>query len=256
MYAGASAVGALESLVAGRPTSSPIPIVIAFIFAALLWRYGHRVDRRVLFVLGPIGALLVGGAIATSPPGDGAVMYAWPVLWIASFFGTAETVVVLLARRRRAGGRRPAHAGRELRPLVRRHDLVRGHRRRRADAGRAQPAAGRAPDGRVAHRPADRAAQPPRAGRALRAELARAAREERPLSVVAIDIDHFKRINDTHGHDAGDRALVRLASTLSEQTRGADITARVGGEEFPIAPPRHRRRARPRVRRALAAWSR
>jgi hypothetical protein len=97
MYAGASAVGALESLVAGRPTSSPIPIVIAFTFAALLWRYGHRVDRRVLFVLGPIGALLVGGAIATSPPGDGAVMYAWPVLWIASFFGTAETVIVILA---------------------------------------------------------------------------------------------------------------------------------------------------------------
>jgi diguanylate cyclase (GGDEF)-like protein len=69
------------------------------------------------------------------------------------------------------------------------------------------------------------------------AELARAAREERPLSVVAIDIDHFKRINDTHGHDAGDRALARLASTLSEQTRGADLTARVGGEEFLIVLP-------------------
>jgi diguanylate cyclase (GGDEF)-like protein len=68
-------------------------------------------------------------------------------------------------------------------------------------------------------------------------ELARSLREERPLALVAIDIDHFKRVNDRHGHEAGDRALVWLASTLSEQTRGADITARTGGEEFLIVLP-------------------
>jgi diguanylate cyclase (GGDEF)-like protein len=68
-------------------------------------------------------------------------------------------------------------------------------------------------------------------------ELARAKRDRRPLAVVAVDIDHFKRINDDHGHQAGDRALVWLAAMLCEQTRGADIVARVGGEEFVIVLP-------------------
>jgi diguanylate cyclase (GGDEF)-like protein len=237
MYAGASAVGTLESLLAGRPTSSPIPIGIAFAFAALLWRYGHRVDRRVLFVLGPIGALLVGGAIATSPLGDGAVMYVWPVLWIASFFGTTETVIVILAVAAAQAGvvlHMPdgsfdrwadvtfssAVIGAVVRTLAARNQRLVG---RLTAESRIDPLTGllnrRGLDERFS------------------AELARAAREERPLSVVAIDIDHFKRINDTYGHEAGDRALVRLASTLSEQTRGADITARVGGEEFLVVLP-------------------
>ena len=68
-------------------------------------------------------------------------------------------------------------------------------------------------------------------------ELARAKREQRPLAVVAVDIDHFKRVNDAHGHQAGDRALVWLASMLCEHTRGADIVARVGGEEFVVVLP-------------------
>ena len=68
-------------------------------------------------------------------------------------------------------------------------------------------------------------------------ELARAKREQAPLAVVALDIDHFKRVNDQHGHQAGDRALVWLASMLCEHTRGADIVARVGGEEFVIVLP-------------------
>jgi diguanylate cyclase (GGDEF)-like protein len=230
-------VGALESLVAGRPTSSPIPIAIAFTVAALLWRYGHRLDRRVVFVLGPIGALLVGGAIATSPPGDGSVMYAWPVLWIASFFGTTETIIVLLAVALAQAGvvlHMPggsfdrwcdvaisfAVIGAVVRTLAARNQrLV----ERLTVESRIDPLTGLL----------NRRGLDERFG----AELARAAREERPLSVVAIDIDHFKRINDTHGHDAGDRALARLASTLSEQTRGADITARVGGEEFLIVLP-------------------
>ncbi len=54
------------------------------------------------------------------------------------------------------------------------------------------------------------------------------------LLAVVIDVDHFKRINDTHGHEVGDRALVALAATLREHTRGTDIAARLGGEEFCI----------------------
>ena len=56
MYAGAAAVGAIESVVAGRATSSPIPILISFIAAALLWNFGGRLDRRVTLAFGKVAA--------------------------------------------------------------------------------------------------------------------------------------------------------------------------------------------------------
>lgn len=57
------------------------------------------------------------------------------------------------------------------------------------------------------------------------------------FAVGMIDIDHFKKINDTFGHDAGDKVLEILAEALHEDTRGADVVARLGGEEFCIATP-------------------
>jgi diguanylate cyclase (GGDEF)-like protein len=54
------------------------------------------------------------------------------------------------------------------------------------------------------------------------------------LLAVILDVDHFKRINDTHGHEVGDRALSALATLLREHTHGTDIAARLGGEEFCI----------------------
>jgi diguanylate cyclase (GGDEF)-like protein len=58
-----------------------------------------------------------------------------------------------------------------------------------------------------------------------------------PLSLLMVDIDYFKHINDTHGHAAGDQALRLLAATLKESTRKADCVARLGGEEFAILLP-------------------
>ncbi len=68
-------------------------------------------------------------------------------------------------------------------------------------------------------------------------EVARALRYERSISVFMIDIDHFKRINDRHGHQAGDAALRQLAGFLQKETRQSDYVARYGGEEFIILLP-------------------
>ncbi len=59
----------------------------------------------------------------------------------------------------------------------------------------------------------------------------------KPLSVIMLDIDHFKRINDTWGHDAGDKVLVALSGMVSSAIRGADVFARLGGEEFVVILP-------------------
>jgi diguanylate cyclase (GGDEF)-like protein len=68
-------------------------------------------------------------------------------------------------------------------------------------------------------------------------ELLRARRYGSPMAVVLIDLDHFKRINDTHGHQAGDRVLVHAAHTLADAVRDVDTVARFGGEEFAILLP-------------------
>ncbi len=59
-----------------------------------------------------------------------------------------------------------------------------------------------------------------------------AQRQQRPLALMMVDIDHFKLINDAHGHAVGDRALVAIAELLAEACRSSDIAARWGGEEF------------------------
>lgn len=59
-----------------------------------------------------------------------------------------------------------------------------------------------------------------------------AARDARPITLLQIDIDHFKRINDSHGHAAGDRMLREVATALAAHVRASDFIARVGGEEF------------------------
>jgi len=68
-------------------------------------------------------------------------------------------------------------------------------------------------------------------------ELERARRADQPLSLIVGDLDRFKRVNDAHGHAAGDRVLRRVADAINDAKRGFDSAARVGGEEFAILAP-------------------
>jgi diguanylate cyclase (GGDEF)-like protein len=67
--------------------------------------------------------------------------------------------------------------------------------------------------------------------------IAEAGRWRRPLSVVMLDIDHFKRLNDELGHHVGDQALQELSAVLRAQSRDQDLVSRFGGEEFAVALP-------------------
>ncbi|WP_414710760.1 GGDEF domain-containing protein [Pseudoxanthomonas sp.] len=72
---------------------------------------------------------------------------------------------------------------------------------------------------------------------ALDAALKKAAHGGEPLAVAVLDVDHFKTVNDIHGHDEGDRVLVALADMLKSQAAGRGLAARHGGEEFVILMP-------------------
>ena len=69
------------------------------------------------------------------------------------------------------------------------------------------------------------------------AALARALRYNQSFSILFIDLDYFKLVNDTYGHEVGDKVLKDVASVLSRQMRKGDILARMGGEEFALVVP-------------------
>ncbi|MBK5255143.1 MAG: GGDEF domain-containing protein, partial [Vicinamibacteria bacterium] len=71
----------------------------------------------------------------------------------------------------------------------------------------------------------------------LERAVAQASRAGQPLSLLMIDLDHFKRLNDTHGHAIGDAALQAAAAEIQVQVRGGDLAARYGGEEFSVILP-------------------
>lgn len=97
--------------------------------------------------------------------------------------------------------------------------------------------------------------------RAFDDELARRmaewSRHETPVNVLMLDIDHFKLFNDRYGHAAGDAVLIEVARVLRTATRGSDLVARLGGEEFAVVlaglGASQARRAAERMRKAVAA---
>lgn len=88
-------------------------------------------------------------------------------------------------------------------------------------------------------------------------EHRRSVRSGRPMLLAQLDLDHFKRINDTHGHATGDRALQAFANTVRDSVRDTDVLARWGGEEFVLmlsdTQPEDARELLERIRRAVAA---
>jgi diguanylate cyclase (GGDEF)-like protein len=233
LFAGGTFIDVIESLVPGGQAFSLIPGVGSVIFGTLLISFGSRLPRMLLGALGPLGVALIAIALATTTtPGDGAVLYMWPVLWQAHFFGRRGTVLIvssvglchgvalmtmahgdldrwidvmsavsvvgavveLLSARNR---RLLEHISAEARV----DELTQLLNRRGFDEGAAR-------------------------------ELAAAARDHGSIGVALFDLDHFKRVNDEFGHEAGDRVLQRFAECLRVNLRATDIAARLGGEEF------------------------
>ena len=88
-------------------------------------------------------------------------------------------------------------------------------------------------------------------------EITQARRYEHPLACMFLDIDHFKQINDRHGHAAGDTVLRGVGALIKAQLRAGDTIARIGGEEFVVLLPRasaqHAREIAERIRQCIAA---
>jgi diguanylate cyclase (GGDEF)-like protein len=241
IYSGAAFVGIVESLVPGGEAFSVLPASGALIISALTLLFGPRVPRVALAVLGPLGAAMIGVAIATTTGySDSAVLYMWPAVWMAFFFGTWGTALII--------GWIGAVHGAVLLSLP----AAQSSMDRWIDvvvavlvvAGVVRVLAAR--NERLVDKLVDEARVDPLTGllnrrgleERMQAEIARAAREGTPLGAVALDLDHFKDVNDTHGHELGDRVLVWLGALLKEQARGVDVAARVGGEEFVVLLPR------------------
>jgi two-component system cell cycle response regulator len=72
---------------------------------------------------------------------------------------------------------------------------------------------------------------------ALKEYIEEFRRIDKPIGLMILDLDHFKEVNDTHGHDVGDEVLRAVASCLRDMTRYHDVVARLGGEEFAVVAP-------------------
>jgi len=256
----AGLLGTLESALDLGAKFSPLAGIAAIPLALIALTVGPRLPRAVMFLFAPAGVVLIGIAMATTEGySDAAILYCWPILWVASFYGsraTASVVVLVAVVHAAALWSLPGEttnfdrwadvvvsvivAGVVVRVLARRNRrLV----QQLSTEARVDPLTGLWNRRAFSER--------------LETESARAVREGTSLAVVAFDIDHFKRVNDEHGHEVGDRVLKWVAEVLAHETRGADITARVGGEEFVVVLPgtgvAGAQEFAERVRRAVAA---
>ncbi len=240
MYGGAAFDGALEGVIPGDPSFAITPIVISAVVVTLLVVFGPLLPRPALFMLGPIGVVLIADALAnTVGAGDGALLYIWPVLWTTFFFGRRGAIAIvacigvahaLVLISLPASSSYPGRwvdvmvsvcvVAIVVLTLVRRNDELLGELSSEARTD--------ALTGLFNRRGFDERAS---------LELARSRREGEWIAVAAFDLDYFKRINDEWGHEVGDRVLVRAATVLAREAREIDVVARFGGEEFVVLLP-------------------
>ena len=233
MYGGAASLGIVEQLVPGGQTFSIGPGLGALCLVLILLTVGPRLPIWVLASFGPIGVALIGAAISTTAqPGDAAVLYAWPVLWCSYFFGARGAFLIVLwvgvvhgaSVLTLEGGSRTVDRWLDVvvsMSIVAAVVETLSNRNRELIAAVVQEARTDKLTGLLNRRGFDELL--PRFG---------AGRGGGCVAVVTFDIDFFKRINDEWGHEVGDRVLVALADVFRAQTRGGDIVARMGGEEF------------------------
>jgi diguanylate cyclase (GGDEF)-like protein len=242
IYAGAALLTVLAAAPPGGQGGMALePGAVAVVASLVLLAVGTRLPTREVFLFGLLGVALIGVAVATSDSyGDGAVLYVWPAVWTAYFFRTRGAILIVawigIVHAVALMTLPPGQASLErwidvevavavvaavVRTLaIRQARLV----DRLAQEARVDPLTGL-----LNRRGFDER---------LGLELARAARDQTWLTVVRFDVDHFKQINDTYGHDAGDRVLAWLGRAVTERIRGVDAAARVGGDELIIVVPR------------------
>ncbi len=260
IYVGAIVIVGIETLAPGGPENSIVPGIVAVVMAALALVAGPRMPRAWLAVFAPVGVAMIAYALATTSggPTDGAVLYVWPVLWMCCFNGRAGAVFIVawvalaqgIALSQMPDGAVSVDrwidvvATMAVVAAVVRYLAARNARLLRdlAEQARVDPLTGLLNRRGLEER--------------MEIEVTRALRRQAPMAVAMVDIDHFKSVNDEHGHEIGDRVLSWVGSVLARQSRGVDIAARAGGDEFAVLMPDTRaaegRRFADRVREAVA----
>jgi diguanylate cyclase (GGDEF)-like protein len=240
IYGIAGLDGASEGLIPGDPPFSLLPVAVVFVMFALLMALGPRLPRWGMALLGPLGVALIAYALLTTPgPGDAAVLYALPVFWTTFFFGRRGAASILVcvavchALSLLAMPASDAYPGRWIDVMVSVCGvalvvLVLEHRNevlleRLAGEARTDPLTGLL----------NRRGFDEHAAR----EFAHVGRDGLPIALATLDIDHFKQVNDEWGHMVGDRVLANLGRLLANESRGIDVAARLGGEEFAVLMP-------------------